>query len=194
MRPYSANRERKAALVRSARHVPVLTVRPSPVDARKGHLNAGGVVFPCALGKGGISFRKREGDGATPLAAMRILGGYFRNRPSSGQARRCDLALLPIRPDLGWCDEASDRNYNRAVRLPYRASHERMMRDDHLYDVCLVLDWNMRPRRRGCGSAIFLHVARAGYQPTEGCIAVSRATMRRLLPILSRRTVVRVVI
>ena len=124
---------------------------------------------------------------------MRIRGGYFRNGPLAAVARNSALGLVPIRNDLGWCDAPADRNYNRPVRLPYPAGHERMMRGDHLYDLCLVLDWNIRPRKRGCGSAIFLHVARAGYQPTEGCIAVSHATMRRLLPMLSRRTLVKVV-
>ncbi len=86
----------------------------------------------------------------------------------------------------GWCDAPGNRNYNRLVRLPYRASHERMRRQDGLYDVCIVLDWNIRERRQGRGSAIFLHLARPGYAPTEGCIALSRRDMARLLPHLAR--------
>lgn len=170
----------------------VLTVRARPGNPAQGFLHAGKTVFPCAIGRGGISTNKREGDGATPLAAMRILSGYFRNDQFPG-GRRTRLAMAPIGPDLGWCEVPDDRNYNRPVKIPYGASHERMRRADRLYDVCLVLDWNIAPRRRGRGSAIFFHLARPGFTPTQGCVAVTARTMARLLPLLSDRTVVRVV-
>lgn len=86
----------------------------------------------------------------------------------------------------GWCDAPSDRNYNRPVQLPYPASTERMWRDDGLYDVVGILDHNARPRMRGRGSAIFLHVARDGYRPTEGCVALSRRDLMRVLAIVGR--------
>ena len=167
-------------------------MRPRPGDRSKGLLQAGPLVFPCALGRGGISAAKREGDGATPLAAMRILCGYFRPDHFAA-ARRTRLAMAPIDADLGWCEVPDDRNYNRPVRLPYPVSHEYMQRPDRLYDACLVLDWNIRPRRRGRGSAIFFHLARPDFTPTQGCVAVSARTMARLLPLLSDRTVVKVV-
>lgn len=91
------------------------------------------------------------------------------------------LPKRPIRPDDGWCDAPVDRNYNRRVRLPYPASTERLSRDDALYDLVVVLDYNMRPRRRGAGSAIFMHVARSGWLPTEGCIALAEPDLRRVL-------------
>lgn len=167
-------------------------VRARPGHPSQGFLQAGKYVFPCALGRGGISANKREGDGATPLGAMRILSGYFRGDHFAG-ARRTRLAMAPIGPDLGWCEVPEDRNYNRPVRIPYGASHERMKRDDRLYDACLVLDWNIVPRRRGRGSAIFFHLARPGFTPTQGCVAVTARTMAVLLPFLSRRTVLKVV-
>ncbi|OQM77140.1 L,D-transpeptidase family protein [Manganibacter manganicus] len=170
----------------------MLTVHARPGKPQQGLLRAGKLVFPCALGRGGIVSAKREGDGGTPLATMRILSGYFRNDHFAG-ARRTRLAMTTIGPDLGWCEVPDDRNYNRPVRIPYGASHERMRRDDRLYDVCLVLDWNIRPRLRGRGSAIFFHLARPGYTPTQGCVAVSERTMARLLPLLSARTMVKVV-
>jgi L,D-peptidoglycan transpeptidase YkuD (ErfK/YbiS/YcfS/YnhG family) len=163
-----------------------MVVRAKPGDRTKGLLNAGGTVFPCALGSGGITFRKREGDGGTPLGRMRLISGYLRDRRF---AYRSALPLSRIGPDLGWCEVPSDRNYNRPVRIPYGASHERMMRDDHLYDACLVLDWNIKPRVRGKGSAIFLHLARPGFTPTAGCVAVTSQVMRRLLPKFSYRTI-----
>jgi L,D-peptidoglycan transpeptidase YkuD (ErfK/YbiS/YcfS/YnhG family) len=153
-------------------------------------LKAGSLVFACALGRGGISSNKREGDGATPLGRMRLLSGYFRGDHVAG--RRTRLVMTPISADLGWCEVPRDRNYNRPVRIPYGASHETMRRDDRLYDYCLVLDWNISPRKRGRGSAIFFHLARAGFTPTQGCVAVTAKVMARLLPFLSRHTVLQV--
>lgn len=167
-----------------------LVVRQRPGCRHQGLLVAGQAVFPCAIGRSGITAAKREGDGATPLAAMRILHGYFRGdrfRPG-----RVALKLQPIAADLGWCEVPADRNYNRAVRIPYGASHETMRRADDLYDICLVLDWNIAPRHIGRGSAIFFHLARPGFTPTQGCVAVSRQVMARLLPLLSSRTVLEV--
>ncbi len=105
------------------------------------------------------------------------------------------FARLPVRrtrADDGWCDAPNHPAYNRPVRLPIAASAEGMLRTDALYDVVVVLDWNFRARARGRGSAIFLHVAKPGYAPTEGCVAVSRADMNRLSPLLreGRRIVV----
>jgi L,D-peptidoglycan transpeptidase YkuD (ErfK/YbiS/YcfS/YnhG family) len=168
-----------------------LTVRARPGNPSQGFLIAGSTVFPCALGRGGISANKREGDGATPLGAMRILSGYFRGDHVA--AKRTRLAMRPIHADLGWCEVPDDRNYNRPVRIPYGASHETMRRSDRLYDYCLVLDWNISPRRRGRGSAIFFHLARPGFTPTQGCVAVTAKVMARLLPYLSDRTVLQVV-
>ena len=168
-----------------------LTVRARPGNQSQGFLVAGGTVFPCALGRGGISANKREGDGATPLGSMRILSGYFRGDHVSG--RRTRLAMRPIQSELGWCEVSDDRNYNRPVKIPYGASHETMRRADRLYDYCLVLDWNISPRRRGRGSAIFFHLARPGFTPTQGCVAVTAQVMARLLPYLSDRTVLQVV-
>lgn len=167
-----------------------VTVRARPGKPAQGLLSAGGTVFPCALGRGGISGNKQEGDGATPLARMRLLSGYF--RPDHVAARRTRLAMAPIPADLGWCDTSGDRNYNRPVRMPYKASHEAMRRADRLYDYCIVLDWNISQRRRGRGSAIFFHLARPGFTPTEGCVAVTVKVMARLLPFLSSRTVLEV--
>ncbi len=189
---YKKKRARNEAGAFLPKGLRVLVVRARPGNPAQGLLQAGKTVFPCALGRGGISAGKREGDGATPLAAMRILSGYFRNDQFPG-GRRTRLAMARIGPDLGWCEVPHDRNYNRPVKIPYGASHERMRRADRLYDVCLVLDWNIAPRRRGRGSAIFFHLARPGFTPTQGCVAVTARTMTRLLPLLSDRTVVRVV-
>lgn len=168
-----------------------MTVRRRPGHSAQGLLSAGPLVFRCALGKGGVTSRKREGDGATPVGRMRVLGGFCRT--DGIVARLSPLRLTAIRDDLGWCDASGDRNYNRPVDLPYPASHERMRRTDHLYDICLVLDWNIVPRNRNRGSAIFMHLARPGYLPTEGCIALAPRDMARLLPLLRAGSVIEVV-
>jgi L,D-peptidoglycan transpeptidase YkuD (ErfK/YbiS/YcfS/YnhG family) len=101
-------------------------------------------------------------------------------RPATG------LPVRRLSPHDGWCDAPADRNYNRPVRHPYPASAERLWREDGLYDVVVVLSHNARPRVRGCGSAVFMHVARPGYAPTEGCIALRREHLSRLLERLGR--------
>lgn len=97
--------------------------------------------------------------------------------------------MRPIRKNLGWCDDPDSWLYNRPIVAPFRQSHENLWRDDHLYDIVIVLDYNIMPRRRMRGSAIFLHCARPGFAPTEGCIALAVDDFRRLLPRLSRQTV-----
>lgn len=154
--------------------------------ATKGWLTAGQRSFPCALGRSGIVSTKREGDGATPRGRFRFEEARFRNdRIARPQAA---VSLKALRTDDGWCDAPTDRNYNRPVQHPYPASAERMWRADGLYDLVLILDYNRRPRRRHAGSAIFMHVAGDGLAPTEGCIALRRHDLLRLLPQIDRKT------
>ncbi|MDP3525956.1 MAG: L,D-transpeptidase family protein [Hoeflea sp.] len=168
-----------------------VTVRTSPGDRLKALVRFGPLVLPAALGRGGVSSFKREGDGCTPRAAMAVLGGF--RRGGMLEPGRCGLALSRTGTSDGWCDAPAHAAYNRQVRLPFPASHETLTRTDALYDFGFVLDWNISSRRRARGSAIFLHLARPGYRPTEGCIALSRRDMLRLMPFLRRGTTVRVV-
>lgn len=128
--------------------------------------------------------RKREGDGASPVGRFAFLRVLY--RADRTQRPRTGLPVAAIRPRDGWCDAPADRNYNRAVTLPYPASAERMWRDDSLYDLVVVLSHNQRPRVRGGGSAVFVHLARPGYAPTEGCIALGEPDLRKLLGRLRR--------
>jgi L,D-peptidoglycan transpeptidase YkuD (ErfK/YbiS/YcfS/YnhG family) len=133
---------------------------------------------------------KREGDGATPLGVFSLSTVVYRadrmRRPRTG------LAARAIDRRDGWCDDPADRNYNRPVRHPYAASAEAMWRHDHLYDAVIILDYNTRPRVRGRGSAIFVHVAPTGNAPTAGCIALSRHDLLLLIERLDTRAVFRI--
>lgn len=154
--------------------------------ATKGWLACGNLRLPCALGRSGIASRKREGDGATPRGAFRLEAARF--RPDRIARPRAGLPLAALHPDEGWCDAASDRNYNRRVRHPYPASAERLWRQDGLYDALIVVDYNRRPRIRGRGSAIFMHVASEGLAPTEGCVALARRDLMKLLARIGPKT------
>ena len=147
------------------------------------------VTVAWALGRTGVTRAKREGDGATPAGAMRVLRGYY--RPDRVARPACAVPLSPSTRALGWCDDPASPAYNRPRPLPMRASHEEMWRADGLYDVVFVLDYNLQPRRANRGSAIFLHCARpagsGGFRPTLGCVALRAGDMRRLLPRLGRR-------
>ena len=166
------------------------TARVCALSARatRGILKLAGSDFPCALGRGGCRARKREGDGATPIGQWQAREVLY--RPDRMRRPRTTLPVRAIRGHDGWCDAARDRNYNRPVRLPYPASAEALWRRDGLYDVVVVLGYNDHPRSWGRGSAIFLHVARPGYAPTEGCIALSRAHLLRLIARLGTRAAI----
>jgi len=161
-----------------------LIVRALSAGATRGSVEFGALRFSCALGRSGRRVRKREGDGATPVGRFVMQRVLY--RPDRCQRPRTGLETHPLRPMDGWCDCPRDRNYNRPVRLPYPASAEAMWRADGLYDLVVVLDHNSRPRVKGLGSAIFLHVAAPELAPTEGCVALRRVDLARLLAQLSR--------
>jgi L,D-peptidoglycan transpeptidase YkuD (ErfK/YbiS/YcfS/YnhG family) len=123
---------------------------------------------------------KHEGDGATPIGRWPVREVFYRSdRMRRPQTR---LKTTAIRPRDGWCDAPGDRNYNRAVALPYPASAETLWREDRLYDLVLVLGYNDRPRIQGRGSAVFLHLAaEGGLAPTAGCVALRRRDALRLI-------------
>lgn len=163
-----------------------LVVRRAPTGGSQAILQAGPLRLRAAIGRSATTSRKREGDGATPIASMRLLSGYLRGDRVRDTGTR--LPMQRSRATMLWCDAPGHASYNRPVKAPFGPSHERLMRDDELYDLCIVMDWNLSSRKRGCGSAIFFHIARPGYAPTEGCVAIRPRDMRRLLPFLSRHT------
>lgn len=167
------------------RPIASLFVNQSPLAKTRGRIRIGMSTIPCALGKGGVKTAKREGDGATPRGTLRALRLYRRpDRPMVN-------ALIPVRITsrrMGWCDDTHSPHYNQPVALPFDKSHEKLWREDHLYDLVIDTDYNRRPAIKGRGSAIFIHLARPNYTPTEGCIAFSRRDLMRLIAIIDRHT------
>ncbi|HTZ70817.1 MAG TPA: L,D-transpeptidase family protein [Acetobacteraceae bacterium] len=136
-----------------------------------GVLRFRGENFRAAFGAGGIRADKREGDGATPAGSLPLRRVLYRADRMARPA--CAVPAEPIAPADGWCDDAGNPAYNRMVTLPFGGRHEVLWRNDALYDVIGVLGWNDTPPVPGLGSAIFLHVARPDYAPTEGCVALA---------------------
>jgi L,D-peptidoglycan transpeptidase YkuD (ErfK/YbiS/YcfS/YnhG family) len=166
----------------------VVTVQPKTAYgmASRGRLFAGPVSFPCALGAASVKRRKKEGDLASPAGQFRLLGGYFR---PPGTRPTAPWPLRPIGQADGWCDDPRSPAYNRFLRLPSAYSYEKLWRNDGLYDLVIVLDYNLWPQRKRGGSAIFLHCAGPDFAPTAGCIALQQADLRKLLPRLAKHAV-----
>jgi L,D-peptidoglycan transpeptidase YkuD (ErfK/YbiS/YcfS/YnhG family) len=163
-----------------------IEVTARPADRTQGWLAAGPWRINVALGRAGIRADKREGDGATPMGRYGLVRLWWRRdrmvRP---------LTMLPARaigPTDAWCEDPTDRRYNRAIKLGAGATGDRLQRADALYDMVIEIDHNARPRIARRGSAVFIHVARAGLAPTAGCIAMPAAALRRLLSRLGPRT------
>ncbi len=141
----------------------------------------GARAFRCAIGRSALiaAEEKQEGDGATPIGRWSMLRVLY--RPDRIQNIETELPLTEITAHDGWCDAPEDPSYNQQVTLPYEASHEKLLRDDQLYDAIVVLSHNSNPVVPGLGSAIFLHVARENYEPTEGCVALQREDLLYVL-------------
>jgi L,D-peptidoglycan transpeptidase YkuD (ErfK/YbiS/YcfS/YnhG family) len=147
-------------------------------------------VRRAALGRSGLRALKREGDGGTPLGRFPIRQILY--RADRGMRPRTKLHIHAICADDGWCDDPADRNYNRLIKLPSQRRAEGLKRGDNLYDLVLVLGFNDRPRVKGRGSAIFVHLARPGLTPTDGCIALHRRDLLALLAELRPGSAIRV--
>jgi L,D-peptidoglycan transpeptidase YkuD (ErfK/YbiS/YcfS/YnhG family) len=155
-----------------------------------GYLTWAGSRVQAAVGRGGIVWAKREGDGATPVGTFPLRCLLYRADrlplPYTG------LATAAIHPSDGWSDDPRDLLYNQAVPLPHPYSHERLWREDGVYDVVVPLGYNDNPPVPGLGSAIFLHCARPDYSPTEGCVAVALPDLLRLVADCGPATVIEI--
>jgi L,D-peptidoglycan transpeptidase YkuD (ErfK/YbiS/YcfS/YnhG family) len=168
------------------RALSLIRVHTRPAHPTRGILVAGPLAVQVVLGRSGVRANKYEGDGATPRGRFRLLRLWWRAdrhpRPPTL------LPAKPITPDLAWCEDTSDRRYNRPFRRAPADGGDRLWREDHLYDFVIEIDHNTRPRVAGRGSAVFVHVARANRSPTAGCVALAAADLVRLLARLGPAT------
>ena len=142
--------------------------------------------FRCALGKGGIKIKKREGDNITPKGSYKIVKVYYRKDRIKKISTR--IKCYYIKKNMGWCDDPKSKKYNKLIKLPTQYNHEKLYRKDNIYDLILVLNYNMRPVIKNKGSAIFIHVANKNYKPTQGCISLKKQDLTKILSLLTKKT------
>jgi L,D-peptidoglycan transpeptidase YkuD (ErfK/YbiS/YcfS/YnhG family) len=142
-------------------------------------LRCGELIFPCAVGRGGVRAQKIEGDGATPEGCFALDAVMF--RPDRLHNIVTGLPAHPLTPGDAWCDDPSNAMYNQLVTLPFAGRHEILWRNDTIYDIIVVIDYNRAPSIPGRGSAIFLHIARDDYTPTDGCVALALPHLQEVL-------------
>jgi len=153
---------------------------------KSGRLKYKNLKFKCALGKAGIGKKNIEGDNITPKGTYRIIQIYYRK--DRIKKISSSFKLNKITKSMGWCDDPSSKKYNQLIRLPTKYSHEKLYQKNNIYDLLLVIDYNMNPVVINKGSAIFIHVAKKNYKPTAGCISLKKRDILKLIKILKLNT------
>ncbi len=153
--------------------------KPLNLILKNGQLSWGKHTFPCTWGKSGIIATKIEGDGATPIGSFPFLKVYY--RPDRLEAPTTCLPVEALTPHDGWCDDPNDPKYNQFVSLPYPGRHEKLWREDHVYDIILVVNYNIEPIIEHKGSAIFVHLSKPDNSPTAGCVAFRQEYLLQVL-------------
>jgi L,D-peptidoglycan transpeptidase YkuD (ErfK/YbiS/YcfS/YnhG family) len=167
-----------------------IIVKADSKNCKIGLLTIEDQTFKCALGRCGISERKVEGDGCTPSGVYILRKVMFR----ADRYAKINTGLVThsIQKQQGWCNAPNDTRYNCLVSLPHIASAEKLWRRDRLYDIVVVIGYNDKPVICGLGSAIFLHIKKGDFRPTEGCIALKAADLLKVLSMWTSRTKIRI--
>ena len=145
----------------------------------------------CALGKRGIAFKRKEGDFVTPKGKYKIK--YILYRKDRIKKIDSKIKKIAIKKNMGWCNDSKSKNYNRLIKLPSVYNFEKLFKNNNTYDILIVLDYNMNPTIKNKGSAIFIHVAKKNYKKTEGCIALKKNDLLKIVKKLKKNTVVKIV-
>ena len=145
----------------------------------------------CAVGKRGISIKKKEGDFITPKGTFKIREIFYRKDRVQNLITRIKKTV--IRKNMGWCDDPKSKKYNKLIYFPFKHSAEKLYRRENIYDIILVLNFNMNPVKKNKGSAIFIHVAKKNFQPTQGCIALNKFELIKLVKSIKINTVVKII-
>ena len=146
----------------------------------------GNYKIKCSIGKRGISKKKVEGDKKTPIGTFKIKSVFYRK--DRIKVLKTKLNKVIIKKNMGWCDDSSSKMYNKLVKLPFKFSAEKLWRRNHVYDVVIVLNYNLRPVIKNRGSAIFIHIAKKNYLSTNGCVAVSKKNIQFLLGVINKKS------
>jgi L,D-peptidoglycan transpeptidase YkuD (ErfK/YbiS/YcfS/YnhG family) len=146
--------------------------------------------FRCALGKAGIGKKKIEGDNITPKGLYKIVKIYYRKDRIKKISSKFEL--IKITKNIGWCDDPNSEKYNQIINLPTKYSYEKLYRKDNVYDLILVLNYNMNPVIKNKGSAIFIHVAKKNYQSTQGCIALKKINLIKLISKINKNIKIKI--
>jgi L,D-peptidoglycan transpeptidase YkuD (ErfK/YbiS/YcfS/YnhG family) len=158
---------------------------------KSGYLKYKNFTFRCALGKYGISEKKKEGDFITPKGKYKIIKVYY--RADRIKKIRTNFRLYQIKKNLGWCDDPLSKNYNKLIKLPSIFSYEKLYRKDKLYDLILVLNYNFKPIIKNKGSAIFIHIANKNYKKTKGCIGLKKKDLIFILKDIKKNITVKII-
>ncbi len=145
----------------------------------------------CALGKRGIGYKRKEGDLITPKGTYKVK--YILYRKDRVKKIQTKIKKIAIRKDMGWCDDPKSRDYNKLIKLPYAYSYEKIFRKENNYDIILILNYNMNPVIKNKGSAIFIHIAKKNYKKTEGCIALKKAHLLKIIKRINKNTTIKIV-
>jgi L,D-peptidoglycan transpeptidase YkuD (ErfK/YbiS/YcfS/YnhG family) len=148
------------------------------------------IKFRCALGKSGIGDKEIEGDNVTPRGTYRIVKIYYRKDRIKKITSK--FKLIEITQTMGWCNDIKSKKYNQLIKVPTKYSHEKLYRKDNVYDLILVLNYNMNPTIKNKGSAIFIHVTRENYQSTQGCIALKKNNLIKLISKINKNIKIKI--
>ena len=143
----------------------------------------------CAVGKRGIGHKKKEGDLITPIGVFKIKYILYRKDRVKVLTK---LKKKVIKKNMGWCDDPNSSYYNKLVKLPFTHKHEKLYKKENIYDIILVLNYNMNPVKKNKGSALFIHVSKINYKKTEGCVAIKKLNLIKLLKMINPNTRVKI--
>ncbi|MFS8369688.1 L,D-transpeptidase family protein [Acetobacter indonesiensis] len=157
----------------------MIHVKPDTCSGSRAQLHCRHKTMSAVLGKNGVTYSKQEGDNATPIGNFSLRKIFYRaDRVAKPQSI---LPVEPLCPQDGWCDDPADPRYNQHVTLPYPGRHEQLWREDHVYDIIVVIGYNDHKSEPYRGSAIFMHLQRSDQNPTEGCVALTEQDLRYVL-------------
>ena len=157
---------------------------------KSGYLKYKNFKYRCALGKAGINKKIKEGDGITPKGVFKITKIYY--RADKIKIIKTNIKKIKITKNMGWCDDPVSRFYNQQIKLPSKFSHEKLYRNDDLYDLIAVINYNTNPIIKNKGSAIFMHVSENSYKKTQGCIALKKKDLINILTKIKKNTKIKI--